>query len=856
MGVSAVASALSSDASRGLDPAVAASHLARLARKTPNDVVHRLGSALKDLVVHPQILIVLALGLICALLSGFEEGVTIVVMLVAVVLACLANGVRGEGALTSLRCLDEPLAPLLRDGRRAEVPARQVVPGDLLLLEVGKRIPADARLVDSCGLVVDESSVIGGSSKVLKEAGTLLDPQTPLPARSNLVYAGDMVLQGRATALAVSAGQDAGVGGAALREGVLGTRGTTAQRDASEKSWVLAGTAAGLSVLVALLSFLLVQESASRVLLIGLSLSFAAIPDELPQLVALGQALGALGLSREHVVIRDLQAVENLASVTVIVSDETRTMLVDKLDLKKVFPQTNRRQIIELGLLSEAEAAAGHYPSAYDSGGGGTLTSALSPSATEEGLSTERVRNGLRVLRLFTLDEVRKISSTAYGSAQGVLVVAKGAPESLLARSTRELGSGGEHVLLDTDRDAILMAANKMAAEGLEVLGLAEKRLENPPAAQDDAEFDLTFVGLAAFARSVKPEARGVVTACREAGIRLVMVTGDHPLTAVSVAMETGIQETRDFIAGPELDSMNDSQLDECVKGNAVFARITPDTELRIIGSLQRTGHVVAATGDRIDDARSIAAADVGVAMGLTNDLAREASDVVIADNEFATAVDSTTAARRILGHLSRAVRYYLSCKLALVLACLLPVLLLAPVPFVPIQLVTIALFVDLGASVAFTPPLTGLDSKEAATRTPGAKLLSRTATAGIAKSATGLFLAVITVYLLTWHYAGNLPRAESAAFVTWLLGLPFMALNMGSDTRPMTRKGFYTYTPMVVWAAAAIALAAVSVTLPAAQGVFGTVTLGLRDWALVLPLSVAGTWWMELKKMVSSRRG
>lgn len=855
MGVSEVAAALSSDASRGLDPAVAESRLSGPPTETSSHRLAPLWQALGDLLAEPETLLAIAIGLTCALLSGFEGGAAITILVIAFVAVFLSNGFRGARALLSLRRLDEPFATLVRGGRRVEVPARQVVPGDLLLLEVGRRVPADARLVDSYSLLVDESSVAGGSATAHKEAGTLLDPRTPFPARSNLVYAGDLVLRGRARALIVSAGFETGLRGAARREGVLGTRGTFALGAVSEKKWMLAAASVGLSVLVVLLGFLLGHEPPFHMLLAGLSLSFAAIPAELPMLVAVGLVVGAFGLSRERVVVSDLQAVENLASVTVIASDETRTLMQDRLDLKKVFPDGNRRRIIELGLLSDTEAAVGDLALADDSAVSDPLTRAFSPSAAEQGLSSEAAQNNLRLREVFSFDETRKVSSIAYDSARGVLVVARGAPESLLARSTRELGPGGEHILVDTDRDAILMAANKMAAEGLEVLGLAEKRLEKPPATQNDAEFDLTFVGLAGFVGSVKAGAKGVVAACRAAGIRPLMVTGDHPLTAVGVAMETGIQETREFIAGPELDSMDDPQLDQCVRGNAVFARVTPRTKLRIIGSLQRTGQIVAATGDDVDDASSLATADVGVAMGLRSDLVREAADIVVLDHEFATAVESTRVGRRIYANLSRGVRYYLSCKLALILACLLSVLLLAPVPFVPIQLVTMALFVDLGASVTFTAEPAGQGSTDAPRREAGSTFLDRPAAVGIVKSAAGLFLAVSAAFLLTWHYTGNLPRAESVAFVTWLLGHAFLALNMRSARHPLSALGLSSNTPMVLWVVAALALAVAAATLPAVQGFFGTVTLGPSDWAVIVPLSVAGTWWIELKKIITVSR-
>jgi Ca2+-transporting ATPase len=844
-----VAAALSSDLSKGLTEGEAKSRLAAAGPNRLEEKEEPLWEEYLKEAKEPIILLLIGTGILYGIFGGLEDAVVILAVIVTLLSVEVLNERRATRAIVALRSLAEPSTPVIRGGRRMEIPVEEVVPGDLLSLEPGRRAPADARLVESYSLLVDESSLTGESNPVDKSAGAVVQEGAPVADRSSVVFAGDTVLRGRATALAFATGGATELGRVAKLTAEVEPPPTLLQKSMTELSKWMVAAALLFSALIPLLGYFLVHEQLTQMVLTGLSLAFSVIPEELPIIVAMVLALGAYRLSKEHAIVRKLQGVETLGAVTVIATDKTGTLTENRMELKKVFPQDARKKVLELGLLSnEWTGEVGVEP--YD-----PLERAIAAAASEAGLVAGRVREGLRPVQLFTFDDERKIMSMVYGNKQGLRVAAKGAPESLLARCTKELGPGREHILADTDRDAILMAANKMAGEGLRVVGFAEKTMAKTEIAQDDAEFDLTFVGLAGFADAVKKEAAGAIAACRAAGIRPVMITGDHPLTAAAVAREVGLDEGGDFVTGPELSAMSDDELDQTVGARRVFARITPSEKLRVVEAMHRRGEVVAVTGDGVNDAPALAAADVGVAMGGGSEVAREAADIVVTDNSFATIVKSVKEGRTLFANLTKGVRFYLACKVALVLCALLPVLLLLPVPFAPIQIILMELFMDLAASATFVAEPAESGIMDRPPRDPKKKFLDRATTARVLESAAGLFLAVSAAYLFTLHSSGNLGRAQTVAFVTWLLGNVCLAYNMRSEDEPISKLGPLTNRLMLGWMLVTIAFALVVTTVPWAQPVFKTTTLGLYDWGLIIPLVLASSFWMEVRKLLLYRK-
>jgi Ca2+-transporting ATPase len=582
-------------------------------------------------------------------------------------------------------------------------------------------------------------------------------------------------------------------------------------------------------------------------ILTGLALAFSVIPEELPIIVTMVLALGGYRLSKRHAIVKRLQAVETLGAVTVIATDKTGTLTENRIEVSRVDPEPLRRKILEIGALCNDASGTGQ---------GDPLETALLRAAQEGGIDIAALRRSARLRHDFSFDNARKRMSVVYERDGELWIAVKGAPEAVLTLCKRRWNAAGLQQLSESDRQAALASAAQVANEGLRLVAFAERTIQDSALSQDQAEADLTFVGLAAFSDPPRPDVPQAIAACRTAGIRPVMITGDHPLTAKTIAAQIGLDGERRLLTGAELDAMPDEVLKRNVADVSIYARTTPEQKLRIVQTLQVCGEVVAATGDGINDAPALAAADVGVAMGQTgSDMAREAADMVLTDDNFATIVHAVEEGRISFENLRKGVRYYLACKAALISIALLPVLLGLPVPFAPIQIILMELFMDLAASAAFVaePAEAGLmrrpphDSK--------ARFLDRSVVRSILISATGLFAAVCGVYVATWHSGAGLITAQTMAFAAWLLGHVFLALNLRTEREPLFRVGLFSNWVMVVWAIATLALLLVANLLPGAQHLIKLTSLRPAQWALAAGAALAGTFWIEIRKLICGIR-
>lgn len=827
---------------------------ARLARYGPNRLREERREPIWEVfleeVREPMILLLLITGVLYAVWGEVADTVTIFFVILTLVSVEVVNEHRAEGAIAALRQLAEPATRVRRAGRPLAIATEAVVPGDVVLLDGGERVPADARLVEAYGLAVDESALTGESLPVEKTADLALPADTPLAERRNLVFAGTTVTRGRGTAIAVATGMATELGRiAGLSREVKPPR-TPLQQSMRELTRWLIWLALGFSVLVPLLGWLGGQPF-QQMLLTGLSLAFATIPEEMPIIITMVLALGAYRLSRRRAIVKDLRAVETLGAITVIATDKTGTLTENCMAVRRCSPGELDRQIMTIGALCNDAVEDG------DGFAGDPLETALLRTAREAGMDPAALRRAYPLRDEFTFDNVRKLMSIVRRHDGALWIGVKGAPEAVLARSTRQLTRAGAGTLADEDRQAILAAVAGMAAEGLRVIAFAQKTGPDSQPTQDDAESDLTFVGLAGLADPPRPEAQAAITACRAAGIRPLMITGDHPLTARTIAAQVGLDGEAGVLTGPELDALSDEALGEAVGRVAIYARTTPEHKLRIVEALHRRAERVAVTGDGINDAPALAAADIGVAMGETGtDVARQAADVVLADDNFATIVRAVEEGRVLFANLKKGVRYYLACKVALISATLLPALLGVPVPFAPIQIILMELFMDLAASSTFVvePPDAGLMRRPP--RDPGAPFMDRSMAGSIVGAGMGLFAAVSAAYLITWYSGAGTAAAQTIAFVTWLLGHVFLAMNLRSEREPLVRLGLFSNRLMVGWAAATIAFVLLVTLLPAARVAFKTLPLSGGAWALAIGAALAGTFWMEAYKWLLFRAG
>lgn len=793
---------------------------------------------------EPMILLLLVTGGLYSLWGELADALTIFAVIVALLSAEVVNERRAKLAVAALSKLAEPTASIRREGQRVDIPAESIVPGDVILLDPGRRIPADVRLIEAYGLVVDESSLTGESVSVDKQAVPVLPASTTLTERRNMAYAGTTVIRGRGVALVVATGMATELGRAVRLAQAVEPPRTILQKAMAELSGILVWVAIGFSLLVPLLGIVLAGQPARQMLLTGLSLAFSVIPEELPIIITMVLGLGAYRLAGQHAIVRRLQAVETLGAVTVIATDKTGTLTVNRMAVCRMYPEEMTSKLLEIGVLCNDATDV------QEGLKGDPLDIAMLRAAASAGIDPKTLRQRWRVVDEFTFDNVRKRMSIVY-ERDGYWILAKGAPESLLETCDHIWSDGQPEPLNEADRRSVLNAADHMAREGLRVVAFAEKTIANDRMSQSDAEASLTFIGLAGFSDPPRPEVKQAIVDCRAAGIRPVMVTGDHPLTAAAIARQVAMNEDDHVISGPDLDGMSDADLREAVARVSIYARTTPEHKLRIVRALRDRGGRVAVTGDGINDAPALAAADVGVAMGETGtDVARDAAGVVLADDNFATIVRAVREGRLLFANLTKGVRYYLACKAALVAAALLPVLLSVPVPFAPVQIILMELFMDLAASASFVAEPAEAGLMQRPPRDPAIKFMDRAMVGSIFASAGGLFAAVSVAYLATWYETGDLVRAQTMAFVTWLLSHVLLAFNLRSEREPLWTLGLFSNRVMASWGAATALFIVVVTLAPPVGMLFKVVPLSIHDWWLAISVSVVGTFWIELIKL------
>ncbi len=848
---------LGTDAGRGLTEEEAAG---RLVEAGPNSLkVEKPEPFWKEFLeelTEPLVLLLLATGILYAVWGEVRDAMVIFAVILTLNTVEVSNEQRAKKAIRSLRKLAEPRAPAARDGKWRELPVERLVPGDIIHLEAGRRVPADARLARTYGLAVDESSLTGESTLVEKEAGVVLDARAALAERCNVVFSGTLVRRGGGTAIVVETGMATELGRVAdLAQRVREPR-TPLQKTMAELSLWMVWLALGMSALVPALGVLVGGQPLKSMFLTALSMAFAMIPEELPIIITMVLGLGAYRLSKKRAIVKRLAAVESLGAVTVIAADKTGTLTENRMTVGAYSDGADSGRMLELGLLCMGTAGAGNMPSADP------MEAAVHAEARAKGLDSSSLQAAHPILFEHSFDAGRRRMSVVRGDHPGVLVAVKGAPEAVLGRAVRRSGGSGELPLTPAGKSALLEQAARMGAQGQRVVALASRKLQGGAAlalaaCEDDAESDLVFEGLIGFVDPPREEVRGAIGTCRNAGIRTLMITGDHPSTAVAVARLCGLDGGGRVLSGADLDKASDEELVALSGEVSIYARATAEHKLRIVNALQARGERVAVTGDGVNDAPALAAADIGVAMGESgSDIAREAADMVLADDNFATIANAVSEGRVLFDNLSKAIRYYLACKVALVLASLVPVLLKLPVPFEPIQIILMELFMDLAASATFVAEPGEGDLMRQPPRDPRRPFMDGAMVRGIFACAAGLFASVTAAYLVTWYSGGSGGQAHTAAFASWLLGHTLLALNMRSARRPLSQLGFLSNRLMVGWGAAAVAFVLAAVLVGPLHGLLKTASLSWSQWALVAAASITGTFWLEIRKLATFRAG
>jgi len=787
---------------------------------------------------------------------------------------------RAARALESLRRFARPIARVLRDGREERIPADELVPGDVVRLEAGDAVPADARLLETAGFRTQEASLTGESTPVDKEADAVLAADTPLADRRNLVFLGTVATAGRASAVVEATGMATQLGRIAglLDRGAPGP--TPLQERLSRTGRVLAGACLAIVVVLGALH-LLRGEPLGEVLLLSIGLAVAAVPEGLPAVVTIALALGMRRLVQVNALVRRLPSVETLGSVTVICTDKTGTLTQNEMTVREVLTPSatyrvegsgyephgairrvsgaaeesdaELRRALEIGVrCNGARLEPPREPGSSWTIVGDPTEAALLVVARKAGIAPE-LGPGERVCFEIPFDSERKRMSVAVDGPAGTVVHVKGAAEALLERCTG-LQRGEEVVPLDEGtRTAALASAGELAAQGLRVLALAWRAVPEH-AEPERAEEELVWAGLVGMQDPPREEVADAVRACLGAGIRPVMITGDHAETGLAVAREVGLAGPDDrAVSGAELDRWSDAELAERVERCPVFARTSAEHKLRIVRAWRSRGAVVAMTGDGVNDAPALQAADIGIAMGRTGtDVTRQSADLVLLDDNFASIVSAVREGRGIFDNIKKFVHYLLTTNAAEVLLMTLAAVLGWPIPLSALQLLWINLVTDglpalaLGIEPTETDVLQRPPAPRAApvvSTRDGRRILWR-----------GLLLTLAAAAPLAFLGADP-DRARTLAFAILVFGQLAFVYAFRSERRTLPELGVLS-NPKLQAAVVAAGLAQAAVLLvPALQELFGIGALSLRDWGLAVAVSLVPVTLVETGKLVRRAR-
>ena len=838
------ASALKTDLTLGLSEREARLRLERYgsnqlrpAEKT--SLLLRLWEQMKD----PMIVVLLAAAALSYFASRGEDWLDAVIILVIVVVnACIsiAQEQQAERALEALREMAAPRAKVIRGGKLRRVEAADLVPGDLIRLEAGDLVPADARLVESAGLRADESAMTGESVPVEKRGEEILAEETPLGDRTNLLIGSTVITAGRATAVVVETGMDTEVGRIASLLMGQEQGETPLQKKMGEISKKLSFVCLSACAIMFGVGLLQGKEILSM-FLIAVSLAVAAIPEGLPAIVTIVLALGVRRMADRHAIVKKLPAVETLGCASVICSDKTGTLTRNQMTVTRIWTASGRGEELALSigtLCSDTVVQPGGKLA------GDPTENAIVAAAGARGICKEKLEEEFPRKAELPFDSGRKLMSTVHPNASGgYRVMVKGAPDVLLRRCSSYLERGVRR-LDDGGRQMIEAASRQMASDALRVIGFAYREIEALPAQMDSPtlERDLIFVGLIGMMDPPREEVKPAVSACWRAGIRPVMITGDHKATAVAIAKELDIYRPGSTaITGSELDFMPQELLEEEVARCAVFARVSPEHKLRIVQAFQKRGAIVAMTGDGVNDAPALKAADIGCAMGITGtDVAKGAADMVLTDDNFSTIVSAVAQGRGIYANIKKAIHYLLSCNIGEIFTIFLATVLnFKQVPLVPVQLLWLNLVTDSLPALALgmEPVETGV--MDLPPRSGKESIFAGGFAFRLAWQGMMVGMLTLTAYFLGEYVFSGAAAANTMAFATLTLCQLFHAFNVRSEEQSLFRMGVTSNPAMNRAFLVGMVLQLSVLLLPPLQTIFSVVPLSGGAWLAVLTLSI-----------------
>ena len=843
----------------------------KLAQVGPNALVEGKKKSVVEVFLEQfkdlMVIILIVAAVISAFTGNLESTAVIIVVLILNAILGTVQHVKAEKSLEALKSLSAPAAKVLRDGKKQEIAAKDVVPGDILLLEAGDLVTADGRILDNFSLQVNESSLTGESTNIDK-LDTTFEKEVPLADRVNMVYSSSLVTYGRANVLVTATGMDTEIGKIATLMNETKERRTPLQVSLDQFSSRLATVILIFCALILGLQMWRGQPLLDA-LLFAVALAVAAIPEALSSIVTIVQAMGTQKMAKEHAIIKNLAAVESLGSVSVICSDKTGTLTQNKMTVEDIYiggkvlkpeelnlsNQLHRYLLYDVVLNNDASLSDGKKI-------GDPTESALLEMYRKVpgidlgdgklGLSESELRKHLDRLEEVPFDSDRKLMSTKHLIHTVPTIFVKGAIDVLLKRCVNIRFGDDVRPMTEEDRKDILAQNNHFSENGLRVLAFAYK--ESDEELTTDSEKDLTFIGLVSEMDPPREESVAAVARAKEAGIRTVMITGDHKVTAVAIAKKIGIFTDGDLaLTGLELDALSDEELDQQIERVAVYARVSPENKIRIVNAWQRKNHIVSMTGDGVNDAPALKKADVGVAMGITGtEVSKDAASMILTDDNFATIIKAVSNGRTVYENIRNAIGYLLSGNLSAIITVLFASIAALPVPFVAVQLLFINLVTDSLPALAIGMEPGNPDILKRKPRDPKASLLDKKFVTQISIQGFLISLSVIAAFLLGLRDTPAI--ACTMAFST----LTFARLLHGFNCRSqhsIFKIGFKNNWYSLAAFALGTVLLALILFVPALHGLFAVQPLTAQEVWLIVILAIIPTILIQLVKVIREYR-
>lgn len=836
----------------------------RLQQYGPNELTEKKKTSLFMMFLSQfrdfMIIVLIAAAIISGIIGELSDTIAIIVIVCLNAVIGFVQEYRAGKAMAALKKMAAPGATIMRDGMPANIAAVQIVPGDIAILEAGMVVPADMRLVEAFRLTVEEAALTGESASVEKHVKALRDEDLPLGDRKNMAYKGTLVSYGRGMGAVFATGMDT----------ELGKIATMIQEEEETKTPLQKRLAAfGQKIALAVLAICIIVFGIGLLrgappllmLLTAISLAVAAIPEALPAVVTIALALGARKMVQLNALIRKLPAVETLGSVTYICSDKTGTLTLNRMTVEEIFadgkevpskdfePAKGKELFTALALSNDVRAdASGNVL-------GDPTETALYDIARDKGYDKKGLEKDFVRAAEIPFDSERKCMTTIHRQPDGKYIsFTKGAIDALIDKSTAILTSSG---LKDVDAEEIYRINGKMAARGLRVIGIAMRKWDELPAdvSPETVEKELTILGLVGMMDPPREEAKEAVRLCKAAGIKPVMITGDHPLTAKAIAERLGIIEndSKAIITGRELEKLSLEEFEERVEHISVYARVAPEQKLKIVKALQDRGHFVAMTGDGVNDAPALKRADIGIAMGITGtDVSKEASHMILLDDNFATIVKAVKEGRMIYDNIRKFIKYLLTTNSGELLTLFLAPLAGLPMPLLPIHILWINLLTDSLPALALSAEPAEKDIMERPPRNPKESIFSH----GLGAHAVwvGVLMAGIVIFVQAWAIRTEHAHWQTMVFTVLSLTQLGHVLAIRSEKESLFKTGVFTNKYLIGAVGLTFILQMATVYVPLLNPIFKTEPLTLPELILTLALSSIIFFAVEIEKLLKRR--